>query len=240
MPRTLGLGRLAPLLVLGVVACAGTDWGRPDYGAIFDEVMFGGQPGAPQHDRVYRWSGAIRVAARGEVGSARAALVSEVMGELRRLTGHDLAAAGEGAAPNVVVYFEDGEAFLEHLRAAGARVDEFLAASLEEGFCWSTYWAQSASIVRAAVFVTGGEQGAEPYDPTRRCLYHEMGHVVGLTYHPTDAYSVLDHASATDRYTATDVMLLRLLYAPELYPGMPRADALGVVGRLVPRLAPQG
>jgi len=240
MPRTLGLDRLAPVVVLGVVACAGADWGRPDYGAIFDQVVFGGQPGAPHHDRVYRWSGAMRVAVRGQAGAARAALASEVVGELRQLTGQDLATAGEGAAANVVIYFEDGAAFLEYLRAAGAGVGEFLAASLEEGFCWSTYWAQSAAIVRAAVFVSGGERGAGPFEPTRRCLYHEMGHVVGLTYHPADAYSVLDQASATDRYTATDALLLRLLYAPELYPGMPRAEALGTVARLLPRLSPAG
>lgn len=240
MTRSAGLARLAPFLMLGLVACAGAEWGRPDYAAIFDQVVFGGRPGAPRHDRVYRWSGALRVVARGRVGAERRALMREVVGDLRALTGQDLALAGEGEAPDVVVYFEDGEGFLEHLRELGARLGEFLPASLEEGFCWSTYWARAAAIHRAAVFVTGGEPGEAPYDPIRRCLYHEMGHVVGLSYHPDDAFSVLDHASAIDRYTATDALLLRLLYGPELTLGMPRADALRTVDRLLPGLAPGG
>ncbi len=72
---------------------------------------------------------------------------------------------------------------------------------------------------------------------TRRCLNLEMGHVLGLTYHPAVACSVLDHYTASDRYTPTDAMLLRLLYAPDLCPGMPRAEAPAAVARLVSELS---
>ncbi len=238
MLRTLDRRPLILLLALGVGACSGAGWGRPDYGAIFDQVVFGGAPGAPNHDRVYRWGGPIRVAVRGEVEAARAALVDEALSELRALTGVDMVPAGAGAGANIVIYFEDGEAFLEHLTTAGTRVDDFLAASFEEGFCWSTYWAHGARIVGAAVFVTGGEPGPGRGGRTRRCLNHEMEHVLGLTYHPADAYSVLDDHTASDRYTPTDAMLLRLLYAPDLSLGMPRAEALAAVARLLPRLSP--
>ncbi|MCZ6523382.1 MAG: DUF2927 domain-containing protein [Alphaproteobacteria bacterium] len=125
-----------------------------------------------------------------------------------------------------------------HRRRHGARVDDFLAASIEEGFCRSTYWAHGAGLVRAASFVTGGEPRPGRDGRGRRCLNPEMAHLLGLTYHPADAYSVLDEHTASDRYTPTDTMLLRLLYAPDLSPGRPRAEALAAVARRVCALSP--
>ncbi|MEE8245844.1 MAG: hypothetical protein V3S87_01130 [Alphaproteobacteria bacterium] len=65
-----------------------------------------------------------------------------------------------------------------------------------------------------------------------------MAHLLGLTYHPADAYSVLDEHTASDRYTPTDTMPLRLLYALDLSPGRPRAEALAAVARRVCVLSP--
>ena len=59
-----------------------------------------------------------------------------------------------------------------------------------------------------------------------RCLYHELGHIMGLTYHPGDLYSILDHASNTDGLTSADWQLLALLYDRRLVPGMARRQAL--------------
>ncbi len=47
MLRILDRRPLNLLLALGVGACSGAGWGRADYGAVFDQVVFGGEPEAP-------------------------------------------------------------------------------------------------------------------------------------------------------------------------------------------------
>ncbi len=65
-----------------------------------------------------------------------------------------------------------------------------------------------------------------PWAETTGCLYHELVHIMGLTYHPSDLYSILDHASNTNSLTTADRELLALLYDRRLFPGMARSEAL--------------
>ena len=49
---------------------------------------------------------------------------------------------------------------------------------------------------------------------------------MGLTYHPGDFYSILDHAPNTDDLKLADRELLVLLYDRRLVPGMVCREAL--------------
>ncbi len=137
-------------------------------------------------------------------------------------SGHDIALAGDNATANVILFFNDGAGYLAYLHGRGEAEDPARQAAVDAGFCWATTWFAGDDLIAGAGLIVD----QEPWTESTGCLTHELLHIMGLTYHPGDLYSILDHASNTDSPTSADRELLALLYDRRLMPGMARPQAL--------------
>lgn len=185
----------------------------------FDEVVFGRGPAV---DRLARWRAPVRIAVHGSLRGERRSQLVRVLAVIDAASGHDTALAGDGATANVILFFDDGAGYLAYLRGRGEAEDPARQAAIEAGFCWATTWFAGDELIAGAGLIV--DHG--PWAGTTGCLYHELVHIMGLTYHPGDLYSILDHASNTDGLTPADRELLALLYDRRLVPGMARRQAL--------------
>lgn len=224
-----GAGALCLAAALGVAACgfrSDDAWIVP----VFDQVVFGsGHLDAPL-GRVYRWEKPIRVAALGNRATGSVAGLEKVLAEITIAAPLDvaLALATEDPTADIVVFFDDENAYLDYLSRHGARVNQSRRAAIAAGYCWSITWTVGDEIDKAAIFIGGGDEPARTAQRTLQCLYHELAHAIGLAYHPSDAFSVLNHQSVTTSFTRIDRVLLGLLYAPRMSAGLGRAEALRI------------
>ncbi len=192
----------------------------------FDEVVFGRGPAV---DRLARWRAPVRIAVHGPLRGDRRSRLVRVLAVIAAASGHDIALAGDSATVNVVLFFNDGAGYLAYLRGRGEADDPARQAAIDADFCWATTWfAGDELIAGAGLLVDHG-----PWADSTGCLTHELVHIMGLTYHPGDLYSILDHASNTDGLTSADRELLALLYDRRLVPGMARPLALRTAGGIL-------
>ncbi len=188
----------------------------------FDEVVFGRSANGPIVDRLARWRNPVRIAVRGRPRGDHGSRLDRVLAVIDAATGHDIALVGNRATANVVLFFDDGAGYLAYLRERGGVEDPVRQAAIDADYCWATTWFAGDELIQAAGLIVDNGAWAE----STGCLYHEMAHIMGLTYHPSDLYSILDHASNTDGLTTADRELLALLYDRRLFPGMARSEAL--------------
>lgn len=231
-----GARAICAAAALAVAACGyGADdaWIVP----IFDQVVFGSGRLDTPLGIVYRWERPVRVAARGNLKAGSVAGLQKVLAEIAAAAPLDVALVRipEDPAANIVVFFEDGDAYLDYLSRQGARVNESRRAAIAAGYCWSITWTVDDQIDKAAVFIGGGNEPGETAQRIQQCLYHELAHAVGLAYHPSDAFSIINHESVTAQFTRVDRVLLALLYAPRMAAGTARAEALRVAGEILSR-----
>jgi len=234
--KKLGIGAMCFAVTLTVAACS---HGADDVGVvpIFDQVVFGSGHLETPLAIVYRWERPVRVAARGNRKAGSVAALKKVLAEIAAAAPLDVALvrAQEDSAANIVVFLEDGDAYLDYLSRQGARVNDSRRAAIAAGYCWSITWTVGDKINRAAVFIGAGNEPIEAAQRIHQCLYHEMAHAIGLAYHPSDAFSILNHHSVTARFTRIDRVLLALLYGPHMTAGTARAEALRVAGEILSR-----
>ena len=185
----------------------------------FDEVVFGG---GHTVERLARWRAPVRIAVHGPLRGDRRSRLVRVLAVIAAASGHDIALAGDSDTAKVILFFNDGAGYLAYLRGRGEADDPALQAAIDADFCWSTTWFAGDELIQGAGLLV--DHG--PWAETTGCLYHELVHIMGLTYHPDDLYSILDHASNTDGLTSADRELLALLYDRRLVPGMVRREAL--------------
>ena len=211
---------------LATVGCVTPDGGG-DEGLItaFDEMVFGTVEGIEPPPRFARWEEPVRIAVLGEARPEYTAELGRAIAETRALTGLDIAVTGNAGAANVALFFEDGKGYLDYLSRHGVEMDPARWTGIVNGFCWAMIWALEDRLGLAAVYIGGGEEGLDA-SRLRQCVYHELAHILGLAYHPADAFSILDHVTAAETYTRIDGILLRLLYDRRLAAGMSRRDAL--------------
>lgn len=170
--------------------------------------------GATARRILRRWHQPVRIAITGLPSRRQAAAVARVAAELRRLTGHDIAMADPTRTANATVRFVS----VYRLRQAGHPVD-----------CAVSAVATAGVIQRAEVWLPGDE-------PSRfdHCLAEELAQMLGL-FGDADlgGLSIFDDASRATALQPADRAALCLLYLAALRPGMPAAEATGLVRRLL-------
>lgn len=188
----------------------------------FDEVVFGRSANGPAVERLARWWAPVRITVHGPFREDKRSRLVRALAVIGGATGHDIALAGDSATANVVLFFDDGAGYLAYLGERGGVENPVRQAAIDAGFCWATTWFAGDELISGAGLIV--DHG--PWAESTGCLTHELVHIMGLTYHPGDLYSILDHASNTDSLTSADRDLLALLYDRRLFPGMERSEAL--------------
>lgn len=210
-------------MALAVAACA-SDRQSATVRA-FDGVVFGTKANGPAVTRLARWQVPLRITVHGAADGEQAGQLNRVVAIIKSTTGHDIVVVPPGDGANVDLFFGDADGYLHYLRRRGTGDDPARSTGIANGYCWATTWFAGDELINAAALIATWNEAAS----SSNCLYHEMAHIMGLTYHPDDAYSVLDHASHAETLTQFDRALLSLLYNRRLSPGMSRAETVAMV-----------
>lgn len=265
-PSLLATGFLAAALLTTVVATppAAADDGALKLGRVlklFDVVAFGREedPHAPPARKLIKWTAPVRIAAEQVGGKltieegtfpqvehvdfhqepvppAYVDILREHAATLSDISGHDIALAGKGETPNLVVTFTTMK-LMSRLKIPGTtrRMRQQLSGP---GKCYFVSFAGDNGVITHAHVVANRQL---PLKALRHCLLEELTQSLGL---PNDTdilrpslFSDHDHLQALSK---TDAMLLKVLYNPLMTPGMPREAALWRAKGLLKRLIDGG
>ncbi len=193
--------------------------------------------------RMRRWEGPVRYRLYGSgFGAKDVAEVEALMGRIARLTGRPVAPAPDGEAENFAIYLtEPGER--DRISAEIAARDREAALvfdfwrSGDEAICMFNIEDRDGALVEAHVFI-----GTETAGLLRRsCFHEEIVQAMGLPNdHELVRPSLFNDDEEFALFTRHDEWLMRLLYHPDIRPGMTFAEAEPVVRALLRRLRPEG
>ena len=175
---------------------------------------FGGQSRA---GKLIRWVGPIRVRLTGHMPDRFRAEVERQLAELRELSGLSIEIAREGAEglpPPMTVEFSTSR--------GGTTFDP-------QAPCRTLIWETSHVIQRVQIYIT-----PYPDELRRHCIAEELTQALGLADDSTVVRDSIFHdASARQRIAPWDALMVRVLYDARLRAGMPKAEAMPVVRRII-------
>ena len=182
----------------------------------FEEIALGLEYGQAEGS-VHKWSGPVLVQLHGAPTAEDRAALADVLDDLGRLIGANrIAVVEEGG--NVDLWFAPVSQF-------PAIEPHYVAGNL--GFFWIG-WNGAGAINRARVLIA-----SDQVTQTERAhlIREELTQALGLV-RDSDRYreSVFFQGwSETSRYAAIDETVIRMLYRPEVRPGMRRAEVISVL-----------
>ena len=217
-----GLALLAaPLLVLagGALAESRSAWpSREVLARQFERIAFTSEFGGQNRaGRLIRWNGPVRVRLTGHMPDRFRAEVERQLAELRMLSGLTIEIASEGAEglpPALTVEFSSSR--------GGTTFDP-------EAPCRTLIWETGYVINKVQIYIT-------PYpDYVRRhCIAEELTQALGLADDsPVVRDSIFNDASSRQRIAPWDALMVRVLYDARLRAGMPKAEAMPIVRRII-------
>ncbi|MDT8344561.1 MAG: DUF2927 domain-containing protein [Thermohalobaculum sp.] len=221
----------------------GTAFSDASLAAVFTTLAFDFEWGAARPGLV-RLAAPVRVGLEGAGAEQYGAFLAGYLRFLAQGTGIDIAPAGaaaDGAAANLHVRLVDGVAFAQVLPGAACVVAPGEVAWSAMRSDPSGYGGDAMAAVRDLAEVTVFiPDDAAPHQ-IRGCLIEEVAQALGLV---NDLYglgpSIFNDDAAHLWPTALDLMMLRVLYAPELVPGMDRGAAEAAARQALARLNPAG
>lgn len=190
-----------------------------------------------------RWHGPLRYRMHGDgIRPEDRAEVADLMDRIARLTGLDIAEAGEDANFLILITTREER---DRVTAALERTTPRFAETFTfwrhrpELICIADnlYLRENPYLIGAAMVVIGAEtQGLL----RRACLHEEIVQALGLANdHPDVRPSIFNDDGEFALLTRHDELLLRMLYDDRLEPGMRTAEAMPVVRRLARELLPE-
>lgn len=215
----------------------GTAWSNAGLAEVFGALTFELEWGASRAGLV-RLPEPVTVALDGPGAAAYAGFLRQYLGYLADGTG---IAIEPGGAANLHVRLVEGRAFAQALRGAACVVtpgDRGWAAFRRDGAALSgAAMAEVDTLEAATIFIPADA----PPHLIRACLIEEIAQALG----PANDLSGLGPSIFNDDAahlwpTAVDLMMLRVLYAHELRPGMGRAEAEAAARVALDRLNPAG
>jgi hypothetical protein len=220
--RALALAAV-PLLLLGAAAPAAGQakarWPAPELLARqFERIAFSSEfGGESRKGRLIRWEGPIRVRIAGHFPDRFRIEVARQLAELRQLSGLaiDISEAGGEAQPAAMT--------IEFSASRGGTTFD------PEAPCRTLIWETGHVIRRVQIYITPW-----PDEVRRHCIAEELTQALGLA---DDSRlirdSIFNDASARQRIAPWDALMVRILYDPRLRPGMPKAEAMPIVRRII-------
>ncbi len=209
----------------------------------FDVIAFQNEMRHIENPRVTKWIGPITVYKQFdvEVTSETEDFLDRHMERLADVTRLDISYVNELSAANFQIIFTRRADYmataLKHMKPGRRGIAKGVARRLRQTNCLGVIAVKPSTgeIERAIVVI--------PVDHARargiltRCIVEETTQALGLPNDFDDANpSVFNDTSRLKDLSAHDILLLRLLYHPELEVGTPRRDALLTAARLLPLL----
>lgn len=241
-------GRTAPLTpgvipaipAMGAELPAGrTDYANDDLAELFTRLTLDMEWGASRPHLV-RFEAPVRVSLEGPGATPYAPFMAGLL-DMIAATGVDIAPAGPGGAANMHVRFVDGRSMARALPSqacvvatGNTRWAQFAADPVRYG---GQSLVEAERIDDATIFIP---QTAAPYQ-IRRCLMEEIIQALGPA---NDMFGVPDTIFNDDGAhgwpTRLDLLMLRVLYDPEMRTGLSRGEVRARARALLGRLNPGG
>ncbi|MEO0821135.1 MAG: DUF2927 domain-containing protein [Pseudomonadota bacterium] len=195
--------------------------------------------GARPH--LVRYEAPVRVALEGPGSRQYDPFLARFLGFLREGTGIDIAPAAPPAEANLHVRFVPGRSFARVLPAVSCLV-------APGDLAWEAFEAEperfggeALAAMRRLEAVTVFLPQTAPPHLVRGCLIEEIAQALGPA---NDLYSlgpsIFNDDAAHVWPTALDLLMLRVLYAPELETGLGREETAAGARRALDRLNPEG
>lgn len=190
--------------------------------------------------RLTRFEGPVTVAMAGDVPPLAADDLADLLGRLRAEADIDIRPAAAGRQAAITIEFQPRRRMQAAVPQAACYVvpavssfAEFLAVRGTDRIDWARLDRRE----RAAVFIPSD---ASPQD-VRDCLHEEVAQALGPL---NDLYRLSDSVFNDDNFhavlTGFDMLVLRVLYAPELASGMAEAEVAARLPALLDRANPAG
>lgn len=228
--------RLSFFVVLFVQACAlVSPAASPDeeMAEEFVVVALGREMGGSESPAVQKWVQSVRVGLFGGTELQRKAARGQIA-ELAHITGHPMALVRENGTAGGNVNFsvhlparEEIPALLKSTYPDSPRIRRRLVRTN----CFFGYRTSAGDEILSAHVVVPDDLSAAKF---RHCLAEEMSQAMGL---PNDdsgiSGSIFNDRNTGDVLSAKDRLFLKLLYRPEIRPGMKRAATVTAVRALL-------
>jgi len=206
--------------------------GADDLIAQFERVVFADEYDESRAlDRVAKWAGPVRVAARGARAREFEAVLTAHLARLGALTGLPMALLDRpDGSENLAVHFAPWDE-VEALARPWSPEPDWLRVIVDEAGCLFVFRPDEGGTIREAIVLVKAEERA---DRIAACLLEELTQALGL---PNDSNrlrpSVFNDWDRLVELPLGDRILVRALYDSRLAPGTPRAEAMALVGPII-------
>lgn len=209
----------------------------------FDVIAFHNEVRDIPNPRVTKWIRPIRAYKQFDeaITADTEDFLDKHMTRLADVTGLDISYVDTAGDANFLIIFTRRADYmataLKHIRPGKRGVPRNIARQLASTNCLGVFSVrpQNGEVERAVVVIPVDH--AIRHGLMTRCIVEETTQSLGLPNDSDDANpSVFNDRSRLTDLSAHDLLLLRLLYQPELAVGMPRRAALLTAARLLPRL----
>jgi len=209
----------------------------------FDVIAFQNEMRHIENPRVTKWVQPITAYKQFdiEVDADAEEFLDRHMERLAEVTKLNISYVNELSAANYHIIFTRRADYiataLKHMKPGRRGITKGVASRLRQTNCLGVIAVKpSTGEIERAVIVIPYDH-AKKYGIVTRCIVEETTQAMGLPNDFDDAKpSVFNDTSRLKDLSAHDILLLRLLYHPELEVGMPRRDALLTAARLLPLL----
>ncbi|MDF2181632.1 DUF2927 domain-containing protein [Neptuniibacter sp. CAU 1671] len=199
--------------------------------ALRNEYQAGAKP-------LRRWRQDVRVWLDHRVPdqTLHQALVEDHLRHLAAITGHPIHRVNNKADANVQLVFTRQETWArEAQELMGSEVD----AALHGAVCLAGFDVNAGEIIRARVIIPVDQ--ARMHGRLVACIVEELTQIMGLPNDSEAAYpSIFNDKSPEQILSPLDVVLLRLLYQPQLRPGMQEPEVRRVTEKILNRWREDG
>lgn len=207
----------------------------------FETVAFG-REFAVTSDHLIKWNEPLRILLVGDdIAERHRARIEAHLADLTAITGHTIGLTESAEDANVLLLVTQRTRFVSILTEAIGRKDhaERIARSMTGNACIGSLSSSESGEIQAAVVLIPNDE----YDDLlmRACIVEELTQLLGLLNDSDEiAPSIFNDTSRFIDLTEHDRLLLRILYAPELKPGMSAEEARAAATVVLARLRPQG
>jgi hypothetical protein len=213
--------RLLLILLLVVESVAAARWQQPSVIAkAFQEVALKQEHG-PDHGRLHRWQQPLKVWVSHQVGDKQMhnQLVDMHLRHLKTITGMPISRVSSRSKSNVQVFFSRQSKWQAVVRR---EMNLKQGPNLRGAVCMANYAVNGRGEITRGLVVIPVDQ-ARMHGKLLACVVEELTQLMGLPNDSEYAYpSIFNDKTPQDLLSGLDWLLLKLLYLPELEPGMSR------------------
>lgn len=193
--------------------------------ALKNEYSAGDKP-------LIKWNTPIRIWVNHKVGDRdlHDELTNAHIAHLTKITGHPILRVSAREQANVIWVFSQESEWRNDIEK---EIGRFALSNTFGAICKAGYKATSSGTITSASVIIPVDQARE-HGKLLACIVEEITQVMGLPNDTESAYpSIFNDQTPEDLLSPLDVILLKLLYSPQLKPGLSRAQAQPIVRQLL-------